>query len=380
MEHERRIGPVIPRDYGIVLRKPGRPPFISPSRLAMGALHLMDQPGTHKMLANYAEAHEEDLGELKQAWRKGLQARHDATPEAIASQSGLNKIWRYGSDFRATVASRSGGEARLPSLSVNGDRFGCTCPDNSWNDSKGLDVLCSHVAALALALSRDKRGRKSSSENYTGLTSTQLAVAPDLFFQYTGASIAELIVGYVAKGVNHFALNREALTHPEIYSDALAARVRRGAAQFMVLPQNAPVVDRKELSEKDDAFLAACQQLEKRLRTELVDRRSFTEEGYSLLFGGGPWQAVARRFRNGNLVFEIARYEGQAPLVVRKDLRGLSRNWTFSEDDHTQEPNKRQPYESIDDATRRHAQVSIVRPDVDLGVAVQRILEPAYRR
>ncbi len=381
MQATKQTGVVHPRDYGILLPARGDRLFVSPMRYALGALQLQDEVAMGRMMDEYERTHGIEEGRAVHALREAIRERYNAT--SLLDEGGrdaLRKVHWLGDTLVGTVGAKSGGAPHVAKLRIQHGaivRTRCPCPDDEWSEPKHLDLLCSHEAALHLAIVKDKRSRLGSRANITALTEKNLAYAPPLPFALNRAKTAELVYSFFVGGMRAFEVSRRALEDSTMYTSSMKSALETGVAQYGVVAQRRQKLERTGLSATQERFYSAVNALETRIDQQLRDEL-FRFHGYSVVFKGSPFETIAKRYVRANTVYEIATRVGEAPLLVRKNLHGDPLPWIASADLRDEMPAKRAPYLSIDDCTRKHALTEVLVPAKHYETFVPGVLRDFY--
>jgi hypothetical protein len=380
MEAAIRTGEIIPRDYGIVLRRKGTKTFVSPSKFAVGTLLLEKPEAIQRRIADIAQRTDTSIDEVTKALEKGIKRKREGAH--ILTDNMLFDARLLGNAITAKIISKSDPEAyhevRIAKPLTYGDTtqyddVQCSCSSGFWDGVKTVQEICPHIAALTIALYRDEKSRLSADENTTGLTPSRRLPAPSLPFAFQEKSLGwgkrdKALTGmlhqYYTGKKKHVGINKEALASPEIYSSWLAKTIQnqQGSATYEVVRQAEKTIDRDSLSTADRELYGASKALEGRA-VQMLKKAGFKPAGYCLEFKGTPHEVVAQRFVNGFAVYSLCMRQDMPPFLVRKNLHGKAQNPITAVATRQDSPYTRKGwYESIDDATRRECSEQIIVP------------------
>ncbi len=398
----RLDGLVMPRDYGISLRvKDGGKLFVSPVKYAIGNMMLETPFQLGLRIKEKAEREGIDFEELKGDFAKGLRRRGCDVSKSFSDV--VSSVKRYNDTVTANVISRDGDDVHdvvlnNPSLTSRGNFvYGgarCDCSDSHWGEPKKREIMCSHLAALEIALYKDSNSRLSAENNLTGLAPSQRFERASMPFNLFGVGserrvdsvsgqiLTDMLVDYFASGKSMFEIDKQVLDRPEVYTVALVGAIKSESdgAQFNVLRQG--VSKSGKLRKTDREYSGALKAMFGRVEKVLGDA-GFERSGYGLDFKGTGFETVGKRFRRGNIVYSLGvSEECPVPLVLKKTLDEKLGAVLDGDDSRVDFPLCRvgQEYRSVDDATRRTSYDHVIVPweNGDRSVFAARILKDRY--
>ena len=386
-------GEILPRDYGLMIRKGGENLFVSPSKFAFGLAHLEYPSDLERRIRDIARRRGEtvrDVGEaLKNAvrsrapglWMKGRSLQDvsgytdDGYSACIQSKSDTNKVYAFNISH-IDISSH-----------IKHHRLICSCEDGRYGILKKVHVMCSHTSAFALALDMDDRSELSVEENFSGLPPKERLIVPSIPFRYYARKnahglsadqvMSDILFDILVDERKHFDVNRQVLDNPHMFAlwTAGAMRDKYDSAQFEVLREKERECSRLRV----DASI-------KSLTIKISER--LTSQGciptrYVLAFKGTDFESVARRFRKGNTVYDLVVNDSMLPILVRKILGKKAENLWNGDDVRTDHPYMRnEEYSNVDDATRNMCDEKIIIPTQhpDLSKLVSQEVKNAYER
>jgi hypothetical protein len=391
-------GEILPRDYGLMLEMPGwERVFVSPMKYALAQLLLWNPQEIQGWLSDWAAVNETSYEEAEQSLSKGISKKRDQGiidfSRSQTTKPSILKAKKYGNKIQADVKSKTRGHYFVTIPEFNSTRdiniafpgATCHCLDRKWGDLNGkkLTPNCVHISALEIALAEDTRTRESVERNITALPpadreSWQEATLPFTFNFFkpdnryfegdieVHRALFDMIMQHYAQGKSHFEVSSEALKNPRIYSPPLAKAIMNpnDRAKFAVFrgKEKETIHDTPELSSTRSALA--------KLDTYLSEQWQYVQSGYSREFVGTPWEVISRRFvprgpKVQSPVYSVCTQEGMPPLIVRHQLKHKARKWVNSSDPMPEVPpfaRINQPYESIEDATRRNSTTTVILP------------------
>lgn len=403
-------GEILPRDYGLIISSQGRRLFISPSKYAIGKLMLETPAQIRARLRKKAEKDDLPFDELVEELVAGVKRHHRYKCVLNVGRSGtVREVGRYPITITAQVKSKTRGyqhvsivsytDSEKPKLGYNA--VNCECLDNRWNEVKGtrFEGICTHLAALEIAIDEDNKSRKRVGRNITGLTPKERSLIGSLPFTFFAGGknsealdslVTDAIWDYYVERLNHFEINKALLANPLIYSKQLKSlfEQRGDKVRFGVVRQKERTIKR-EISPSENAYLASVRSVKEGV-TERLWELGFTRQGYALEFKGTPHEVVAEQFKDGYEVWSLCAKEGMPPIVVHRRLGGREEDWISATDDSvegcvnvgTNSPFKEvsERYGSVDDATRRIGRTRIIIPGQGNGspIRVAQVLQKDY--
>lgn len=265
---------------------------------------------------------------------------------------------------------------------LNYERLRCSCEDHYWNTVKGpsMEILCPHLAALELAIAHDNTSRRSAKDNLTGLAPKERAAPLALPFRFSSAHAMEVLVDYFLNDIRQYDLDKELLNQPSIYSKALLRTMNSHTYQsgFGVLAQKE---QEKRKTRAHQLHYGAVKALETRINQQLTTH-GFLFRGFGVEFKNTSYETIARRYGKRDVVYALCIDDTLLPTVIKKHLGERPPDWITAADQRDDHPYARlgQPYESIDDATRRASVDTMLVPSHNLDLFVPKHLVAAYTR
>lgn len=410
---KRSTGEIIPRTYGLILSMPDRDNlFVSPMSYALAQIKLERPSEIRARLNDWARRRSLPAGETERIFKEAVGQNKEVLLNHMRSpfnpaKPAIKDVRHRGEVFTGRVVSgtydASKGEVeyhnvslRHPSASrdvnVGFSRGECDCGDARYNGykKKAVTAVCSHMAALEVALSTDVQNRVSKAESITDLLPRDRTMAsgrsalphPQLPFRFNVFDrrmndqdrrrydiLTDMVMDYFMGEKGFYEINGEALSHPEILSPELLKALNgpRDRARFAVLRHDEKSVSPK--SESQDRIYGAITHALEQIKSHMAER-GFFPAGYTREFLGTPWEMVATRYiqprsEGASLVYSVGTSEDIPPVIVRRHLGHKSGNLfdLTSEVDHLH-PFARIgiPYESRDDSTRRMGQTQVFTP------------------
>lgn len=179
-----------------------------------------------------------------------------------------------------------------------------------------------------------------------------------------------------------FTMNRELLKTSQYCAPILRMLLERGDASFRPLSDCELTFERASISQSTDRFLGSASRMRDHF-VRYIAERGFEKDGLALAFPDSPFQSIAPRFRKNDEAYEIvtcmrpATREIRAPVLVHKRLGELALDVPTS-DARMGELRHRQPYDGIDDVTRRIARITVLVPGKELGIFSTDVLANDY--
>lgn len=361
-------GVIIPRDYGLRLPvrisgEGARHVFVSPMRYALGQT-MLETPGQLRArVRDRAMWHGSDAEELEEMFLDGI-VRRFGTKNAwrLARGNVVRNVRGYGDKYAAEVKSKSGRpRAYLDVLVHTGQGLvrypgSCDCREDFYARVKSERPLCTHMAALELALVSDARGDTS----LTGRRPKRTTMPFGFRDSREGERLlTDMLFDYFVERREMHEIDRSVLGNRDAYSTALYGLLSsRNAPEFRVMRQE----ERRIAKTADRAFYAEVGRIKRAIRQKL---RGFDFAGYGLEFKGTKFESVSERYVRDNKVYAITVLPGKPPVVVRKRLGQRVEDWL--------QPDNAVPwkhpfdyadtdYRSVDDATRRASETRIIVP------------------
>ena len=385
-----RTGEILPRDYGIELRLPGRRKLLlSPVKYVLAKLMLETPLEVRARLQDKADRDglSESVDELYYELEKGVKRRHKT--KCVLTYDGRDvfedekhKTKRYGHEIHSHVKAKSRGREEVKIRFPNKDNahvgyqlISCECPDTYWDGTKSYDeAMCTHLAALEIALHLDNQSRSPQEDNLTGLLPRERSpvVLPFRFFEGGRGSevhdqlITNAVWDYYVEGKNMLEINKGLLSVSSLYSAQLVTAFndqRWQKARFVIVPQKEKVLDPTQLSSTQIRLYAAIKAVEERATRMLWDR-GFYRDGFGLEFQGTVHEVVARRFKNRTgRVYSLCIKEGMPPIIVQKDFESERVDLLRTSDYRVDSPFLRlEEYDSFDDSTRKNVDTRVLIP------------------
>ncbi|MBI4140146.1 SWIM zinc finger family protein [Candidatus Woesearchaeota archaeon] len=360
-------GEILPRDYGIVVRRRRRAIFLSPTKFALGLALLGSPDDLERRIQNYSNDAHQSFRTVKKVFMDSADGR---APNIFSGGRAIESVALYGAMYDAFVRSQKNKSPHHVTMTVIDDNHlghydaSCDCGDYIYGQSNGFSIICAHISALALALDIDNRSGKSSSENLTGLLPSDRKKIPRIPFMYysrnSDLGMTKILWDLFVGKKSQYTINKSLLSERPVHASWVYEAVRDfyDRARYEVLRQ-----EEKEASY--DRFSASVRTLVENL-CESLQEQGYIPQRYVLDFKGTTYESVARRFRKGNIVYDVVSSRKLLPLIVRKILHYKSVEVWRGDDSVGEHPYSRRDEDriNVDDSTRRICDEHIIIPSM----------------
>lgn len=412
-KEKRHTGEIIPRTYGLIISMPDRDNlFVSPMSYALAQIKLERPSEVRARLNDWAKRNHLPEGETERIFKEAVGQNKEVLLNYMRNpfnplKPTIRNVRHRGEVFTGEVVSGTydpdTGEVKYHDVSLRHpsasrdinlgfSRGECDCGDARYNGYKKRTVtaVCSHMAALEIALSTDGQTRVSKADSMAGLLprdrtmtsgrsnlpNPRLPFAFNIFDRRMNNQdrrryeiLTDMVMDYFIGERGFYEITGMALSHPEIFSSELlkALNSHKDRARFAVLRQDEKSVS-PESESKDRMYAAITHALEQ--IKEYMASRNFFPAGYTREFVGTPWEMVATRYiqprsEGAALAYSVGTSKDMPPVIVRRHLGHKSGNLfdLTSEVDHIHPFARIEiPYESRDDTTRRMGQTQVFTP------------------
>ncbi len=358
-------GEILPRDYGIVVRRRRRAIFLSPTKFALGLALLESPDDLERRIRRHSEITGQNFRDAKKIFRESMNRR---SPRIFSGGRAIESVALYGAMYDAFVRSQKNSSPHHVTMTVMDDNHlghydaSCDCGDYVYGQANGFSIICPHISALALALDIDDGSGKSSSENLSGLLPRDRRRIPKIPFMYysrdSDQGMTQILWKLLVEKKSQYEINRSLLSEQPIHASWVREAVRDfyDRARYEVLRQ-----EEKEASY--DRLSASVRTLVEKL-CESLQKQEYIPQRYVLAFKGTSYESVARRFRKGDVVYDVVSSRKLLPLIVRKILHRKSSDVWHGNDSVKIHPYSRHGKDrvNVDDSTRRICDESVIIP------------------
>ena len=416
---------VLPRNYGVVIDSGSNLFFYDPARYAIGRAILMTQAELQNALRQWQAYKQKETEALEKGTlpyiprfsSQGLedlmacewQEAEEEIKAGIKRTEGSMNLWVVGGKGESGAikdAKLYGGHGKEvlegkvkskskdynnvhianPFLTEDGfimhRNIYSSAPDNDWESgAKHLISMGAHAAALETAQFLQLAGKRDFAIEYGERKTRRLdpTLAFNLVSQnYLSNLVMDALIARYKRGDALYQINRKLMEgeiRDAIFSPALDNTAKTGKVRYAVMRQQAKEFGRsKSYQESENDWV-------RKIRDKLRERGYERVPFYAIAFAGGPFEMIAERWENKNIVVEMACSFDYAPLVIKKDLQGEIRFHTSPQPFDTNPFLKMGVEErSFDGCSSRECRQRILSVDDLSPLGMSKKMQGVYRR